>query len=377
MNICDGCRTPNLTGDFMHCHGCRQKYDLQCADLSPKRFKKLNSEGKLKWRCFECKGRQPKVGNTSTPLRPSVGPSQQPTSDVEPVKVKSSENSNENVTMRRKVDDPTRSASYITEEKLRDIWKNEMRQEMQAMLEATIKRTVSGQLATINSQCTGFQEAITYVSTQYEDLRKEISDLKKLLGTTSSELKFLKEENRNLKDSLSTYGARVVALEVENLKQQQWVRLQNIEITGIPEVKDEMAMDLVLKVVQHIGVTIVPSDLEFAHRVQPRRAESAVRARPIVARLRQRLVKDDIIAAARKYRNLTAKDMGIGGETCKIFVNEHLTKDSKLLLSSSKLRAKEANYRYVWTKNCRIFVRKDEASPPIPINSMSDLQKVV
>ncbi|KOB73882.1 hypothetical protein OBRU01_10436 [Operophtera brumata] len=251
-----------------------------------------------------------------------------------------------------------------------------MRQEMQAMLEATIKNTITDQLKTIHNQCTGFTESIAYVSTQYEDLRNQIVDLKKLLGSTSSELKCLKVENKTLRGDLSACMTRVKALEDENMKQQQWVRLQNLEITGIPEDKNESTSELVLKVTKHIGVNIEPYELEFAHRVQPRRAESAARARSIIVRLRERVVKDRIIAAARKHRAITAKDMGIGSESNKIYVNEHLTKDSKMLLNSCKQKAKEVNYKYTWTKNCRIYVRKNETSPAIPINSSADLIKI-
>lgn len=199
-------------------------------------------------------------------------------------------------------------------------------------------------------------ESITYVSKQYEDIRREMADLKKLLGASNNELKSLKEENKALKESLASCAARVKNLEEENLKQQQWVRMHNVEIVGVPEEKDEVPLNVVLKLSQHIGVPILPSDIEFAYRVQPRRAASASRARPIVARLKQRSVKDQLLAAARKKRNLTAGDMGIGGDTNKIFINENLTKENKILLNSCKQKAKEVNFKFLWTKNCRIFV---------------------
>lgn len=88
-------------------------------------------------------------------------------------------------------------------------------------------------------------------------------------------------------------------------------------------------------------------------------------------------MKDQIVAAARKHRNLNAGQMGIVSETDRVFINEHLTKDSKMLLSACKQKAREANYKYIWTKNCRVFVRKNEKSLPIPINSSLDLIKIV
>ncbi|KOB74690.1 Uncharacterized protein OBRU01_08030 [Operophtera brumata] len=106
-----------------------------------------------------------------------------------------------------------------------------------------------------------------------------------------------------------------------------------------------------MKVTEHIGVALEPLDIEFAHRVQPRSTVNASHARPIVVRFRQRISKDRVVAAARKHRNMTARDMGIGGESNKIFVNEHLTKENKILLGLCKRQAKEANYRSEWERD--------------------------
>lgn len=251
-----------------------------------------------------------------------------------------------------------------------------MKMDLKSVIDSSV-RELSGQLKTINGQCTDFQESLSYVSRQYDDLRKEIADLKQLFSNTSSEIKGLKDENKSLKQSLTACVSRVKLLEDENLKQQQWARIKNVEITGIPESKDEITSALVLKVTEHIGVALKPVDIEFAHRVQPRSTVNASLARPIVVRFRQSIPKDQVVAAARKYRNMTARDVGVGGEGHKVFVNEHLIRENKMLLGLCKRQAKEANYEFTWTKNCRIYARKNVTSPPIPIISSADLVKIV
>ncbi|CAH2062393.1 unnamed protein product, partial [Iphiclides podalirius] len=131
-------------------------------------------------------------------------------------------------------------------------------------------------------------------------------------------------------------AARIRTLEDESQRQQQWTRLQNVEITGIPESKAEDTVQVMLKLSQYVGAPIQQSEIEFAHRVQPRRAVSAAYARPIIVRLRQRRTKDRIIAACRKHRTLNAKDLGMDNETTRIFVSEHLTKENKILLNLCK-----------------------------------------
>lgn len=333
----------------MSCHNCKQNYDLACANLSPKRYKKMSPDGRLNWKCLECRSKEPKADNSNTPVRAVFQTVEEGEDDVE---------QDRHVTVRR-----ARSVdNYITKEALKGILSEE--------IETTLTRLGFSQLKNINTQFSEIQESIAYISGQYEDI-------KKLLNTTSSDLQSLKAENNSLKETLNKLTVRVKTLEEENMKQQQWVRLQNIEITGVPEDKEENTVAIVQKVSEYIGVDIALSDVEFAHRVQPRRAASAVRARPIIARLKQRILKDKIMASARKHRNLNTKEVGIAGEISKIYINEHLTKDNKILLKLCKQKAKELNYKYIWTKNCRIFVRKNEISPPISINSSSDIVKIV
>lgn len=276
--------------------------------------------------------------------------------------------SDSNVTLRSKV------ISCVTEEKIKELLVEEG-QETKDIIETSTKG-LSSQLTGISEKFTSFQESLTFINKQYDDLKKEFSELKKLFGSTSSEVKALKGENTKLREDLSACVARVIELEQENRKQQQWVRLQNVELVGVPEHKDEELIDIVVKVLNHAGSVIQPSDLEFAHRVQPRRAASASKSRPIIVRLRQRAVKDRVVAAARRHRSMTAKEVGfIGGES-RIYINEHLTRENKMLLSSCRQKAKEIGYKYVWTKNCRVYVKKNDESPPVGIDSKADVDKL-
>lgn len=372
---CSGCRAVIIDKKFINCTGCNQKYDLQCANLSPKRYKALNEENKRKWRCQECNSKLPRENSADTPVRSSGAASLSDTSKPIDIDVSEGETqlSGSRVTMRRK---PSPCVSYITEDKMKEML-NSDKQEMRAVVESCVNG-LSDQLKAIKVQCTGYQESLSFVSKQYDELRKELADFKKLFSSTGSELKGIKDENKALKETMNAQSVRIRALEEENLKQQQWSRIQNIEVTGIPEHKEEDTSQIVLKVAQHIGLSIEPSDIEFAHRVQPRHTTSTPRtSRSIVVRLRQRIIKDRIVAAARKHRNLNAGALGLGEEANRVFINEHLTKENKMLLSSCKQIAREANFKFVWTKNCRIFVRRNEVSPPILIASPSELSKIV
>lgn len=368
-NRCTGCNTTIAGKEFLTCPLCKQKYDLQCANFTVQSFKAMTLEAKRKWECPECASKQPKGDNSNTPLRSHHTPE-----DV-------GHDHKVNVTLRNK---PSKSSSssakdgelspnYVTEDNLRTI----IRQEFESIIKSSIKKFICEELKDIKVRLEEFQSSLTFNNKSFEELKKVNGEIKKTQSKLSADLKAANEENSNLKANLVSCESRIKHLEEEHARQQQWTRLQNIELVGVPENSQENTADVVKQVMETIGVQVESGDIEFAHRVQPRRTTSAKRGRAIVVKLKHRAIKDKIIAASRKHRNVTARDIGRGGENERMYINEHLTRENKALLASCKLKAKEFSYKYIWTKNCRIFVRKNDTSPPILISSSVDLAKIL
>ena len=60
----------------------------------------------------------------------------------------------------------------------------------------------------------------------------------------------------------------------------------------------------------------------------------------------------------------------------KVYVSEVLTKYRYNILKDVKNLAKVKNFKFVWTKNGQIFLRKEENAPIIKVTSRSDLQNI-
>ncbi|CAG5053574.1 unnamed protein product [Parnassius apollo] len=52
-------------------------------------------------------------------------------------------------------------------------------------------------------------------------------------------------------------------------KEQQWGRLSNLEIAGLPENSKESTSELIIKIASHAGIKLTDDQIVFAHRVQP------------------------------------------------------------------------------------------------------------
>ncbi|KPJ08619.1 hypothetical protein RR48_12372 [Papilio machaon] len=208
------------------------------------------------------------------------------------------------------------------------------------------------------------QQSLQFNDTQYEELVKKTTVLTedtKKISNLEAELQRLHNENRKLK---SDFNAN-----------EQRERLLNLEIVGIPEDRNENLSELLFKLASYAGVTITCNDILHVNRISPR---TKVQGRPrlIIVKFASRLTKDNFFSQVRKCR-ITTKDINLQGEPKPIFINDHLSPYNKFLLRKCKELAKLKHYQYVWSKNGRIYTRKNDTTQALQIVEEEDLKKIV
>ncbi|KAJ8721776.1 hypothetical protein PYW08_004178 [Mythimna loreyi] len=230
-------------------------------------------------------------------------------------------------------------------------------------LKKTVRRLESRQTE-VEADITSLKKSMQHHSDEYDDVAKklenqtkEIKDLHQL----KKELEEVKVQNRKLRTDVNA--------------SEQRDRLLNIEIVGIPERENENLNEIMLKIGKRTEIDIRSDDILQVNRVT---AKLKVQGRPrnIVVKLRTRQLKDNVISQARK-RRLSTKDLDIQGNIIPVYINEHLTLYNKNLLKKAKDIANLKEYQYIWTKNCRIHVRKAVTIPAIVISDEEDLRKII
>jgi hypothetical protein len=95
------------------------------------------------------------------------------------------------------------------------------------------------------------------------------------------------------------------------------------------------------------------------------------------------LKRDNLLAAVIKYnRNhpkekINTKLIGYGGEELPIYISEHLTPINKSLHAATRIWAKENHYKYVWVRNGKILIRKDNNHPAKMVSHIDTLKTLV
>lgn len=122
-----------------------------------------------------------------------------------------------------------------------------------------------------------------------------------------------------------------------------------------------------------------PADLRDIYRLPSKKGSN----RPIVAELVTVPQKNRILQAARLFNKgrtiiekLNTNHIGITGEAKPIYVADHLSTSMRQLFFEARKYANDNNYRFCWSQNNKIFLRKQEGMPLIIIKSLACLKNL-
>ncbi|XP_073960222.1 uncharacterized protein [Choristoneura fumiferana] len=342
--ICAACCKTMTTSQSIQCTKCESGYHHVCVNIRDPR--KLSENTIKEWVCPVCQSNMPKKGNSNTPVRASTQSDNNTTS---------SNSANTNVTLRpqnRKGTSPLVSheigsdsdaiTSLSTEVKL-------MRQEMRKMSEHMENLTKSF------SQCNA---RLDNYESRFIALAKRIQVL----------------EDREIGNEV--LRQKVSELE-EQLNTQIQTRLSNeIEIAGVNECPNESKMHIVLTAAQKIGLPLSEDDIDHVTRAGPKGSSSGdSRPRPLVVKFVRRAKRNDFLKAAKSRHNVTSASINVDGPSRKLYFNERLTKANRLLFREAREWSKNAGFKYCWTRNGIILIRKKPGCPEYVIRSAADLDR--
>lgn len=189
-------------------------------------------------------------------------------------------------------------------------------------------------------------------------------------------LKKLENENSPLQTAVSELTSRVAQME-------QHSRDCNLELQCVPESRSENLLSIFNQLLCTVSCELPDSSMRAIHRVAKLNPNSD-RPRSIVVKMVTPQARDTVLAAVVKFnkskkRNedkLSALHLGFGNNRQSIFVSEHLTVANKKLHAATRATAKEKGFEYVWIRNGRILIRKNNDSPPLIVKNEDHLKSL-
>uniref|UniRef100_A0A2A4KAI6 FP protein C-terminal domain-containing protein n=1 Tax=Heliothis virescens TaxID=7102 RepID=A0A2A4KAI6_HELVI len=267
--------------------------------------------------------------------------------------------------------------------------------------------------------CTALDTTINFSPDLADELRLFKEELRAEFRLMHEEFLQLRTEMAQLKAALNTSGERIDAVEarVEALEKKfeqkilptnsdhvdntiaelkcqlnerdQELLLNDIEITGIPECKDESTLHLVKVLAVKLGIALDERDLVHAERVGATHRNRVVasdgaipadpatqRPRSISVRLARRATRDALLRAARVRRGLSTDELDMVGPPHRVYVNERLTRINRQLFYRARQAASLHSWKYVWTRDGKILARKDDRLKVERIRREEDVTKI-
>ncbi|XP_008481625.1 uncharacterized protein LOC103518340 [Diaphorina citri] len=238
--------------------------------------------------------------------------------------------------------------------------------EMQVDMMQEMKRLFKDFKQEIRNELKEFEKSLSFNSGKLDDVLLKMTEIQENMNTINANQKKLEEENKELR-------LKIRQLEMAEDELEQYTRNKNIQIDGIPKEKDENLEEMVKEIGNKMEVTIMNNDIDAIHRVPTR---SKNNPEPIVVQFLTRKMRDNIIQNA-KTKRINTKDLKMNGPEKPIYINEHLSRNRKLILFEARKKKYEKNYKFLWSRGGKIFIRKDENSNVIQLRSLEDLDQII
>lgn len=222
--------------------------------------------------------------------------------------------------------------------------------------------TLKPVVESLKSAVTEVQKAVDFLSARYDSLLSTAT-------TNSTAIKELREETTLLRTVVTEQSQTIEHLKEELNDNDQYSRLSNLEIHGLPHAPSENLGSVVGELAGKLGLdNFQPRDILAVHRLPSRRDGPPV----ILVRLASVSLREQWLATRGKLRTLAAE-----GSLPRLFLNENLTRKNRELFWMVREKARSKQYQFTWVKNGKLFAKKTGTSSLVRIHRLADLELIV
>ncbi|XP_046685349.1 uncharacterized protein LOC124371080, partial [Homalodisca vitripennis] len=137
--------------------------------------------------------------------------------------------------------------------------------------------------------------------------------------------------------------------------------------------KNEDVVSIVKEVGKVLDFNISNTMIDACHRLG-KRSEPNSPPPGIVLKFISRLDKEELLRKRRVKSKFSTRHMNLEMDK-PVYINESLTPMKRKLMAEARKFKRENNYQFVWVRDGRIFLRKEEASKVIHVTCQADLPK--
>lgn len=201
------------------------------------------------------------------------------------------------------------------------------------------------------------EKSLIFMNNQYEEMRKKVDNLE---GERKQHLLRIATLESSLED-------------IQRTSKSSSIELRNIPISSEKESKTDLSK-IVLNTCKLLDVNVQEAAIRDVFRVNSKSGKGT-----IVAEFTSVILKHNVIQGIKSYnkhhpnQRLNSADIGFAGQQTPIYISEALTSKGRRLFFVARDVAKTKEYKFCWTANGKIHLRKDIGAPRIEIKDESQL----
>jgi len=216
------------------------------------------------------------------------------------------------------------------------------------------------------------KQSVKDMNNSFELLHSKIGDNTSALAESNKNVTTLLERIEALTAENNLLHERVLELENRLDEQEQYSRRNCVEIHGI-KTKPSDVMETVKSVGQAIGMNITESMLDACHLLGKK--PNSDKPPAIILKFVRRFDAEEMLAKKRLKKDLSTRHLGMSTDT-PVYINESLTPAKRRLLAMARAAKTRHNYKWLWVRGCKIFLRKEDNGPKKHVKCQADLDNL-
>ena len=238
-----------------------------------------------------------------------------------------------------------------------------------SITEESLVKILDQKLKPLEDKMEGLVKSVEFISAKYDELLIKHQYIEEMSNGLVKENQLLKKQVFNLQNQSEQMCVNFNELE-------QYGRQDCLEIRGIPVQEGEDTDTLVCSIGNLVNVNIKAEDISISHRLKSN-PTARNQSPAIIAKFVRRSMRDKLYHARKYLKEKSTKDVGLGTiSEKKIYIAESLTRKNKILFNKCLEIKKSLNYKYIWTNQGNIYLRRDSSSPKKLISTTNDLDSL-
>ena len=225
----------------------------------------------------------------------------------------------------------------------------------------------------------------SYISSHYDEINQKLQQIEQSMKMHQGNTNNISKELQKLSEIQTKEIFKLDELE-------QYGRRDNLELHGVPMHANENTNFIVKKLAGKLNVKIEDQAISTSHRLPLLKTKSSTEGNksygnhanearndlsdkppPIIVRFANRDVRNQLYQKRNQISQIV--NFEIPGMQ-NLYITENLTKSRKVLFLEAKKKKVSYNYKYLWTNQGQILMRRNQYSRVFKISSPEDLNQI-